>query len=209
MQTLPIGVQDFIQLRKDNLLYVDKTARLQELIENGRRYFLSRPRRFGKSLMLSTLDAMFSGKFELFRGLVAEKWVTRQSKKPSEVLRFDMSALKTIGTVTIEQSLSEAISRTARKNNVALHSESMTGKLIDLVEGIYAVKGAIVVLIDEYDKPILDNLSNLNKANEMREVLRAFYTTLKSCDEYLRFVMLTGISKFSKVGQGRGSRGAG
>ena len=200
MQALPIGVQDFVQLRQDNLLYVDKTARLLELIKNGRRYFLSRPRRFGKSLTLSTLDAMFSGRKELFKGLAAEQWVTQQSKKPSQVLRFDMSALKTTDSLTIEQALVEMISRTARKRNIALHSQSMTGMLIDLIEEIYAVNGHVVVLIDEYDKPILDNLSHFKKANEMRELLRSFYTVLKSCDEYLRFVMLTGISKFSKVG---------
>jgi len=94
LRELPIGVQDFVAMRQDNLLYVDKTARLQELVTSGRRYFLSRPRRFGKSLTLSTLDAMFSGKVELFNGLAAEKWVAEQSKHPSPVLRFDMSLMK-------------------------------------------------------------------------------------------------------------------
>ena len=200
MQTLPIGVQDFVQLRQNNLLYVDKTQKLLELIENGRRYFLSRPRRFGKSLTLSTLDAMFRGYKDLFIGLVAEQWVVEQSENPSPVLRLDMSTLNSVGSTGIEQAIVEMISRTARKLNVALHSQSMTGTLIDLIEEVYAVKGHIVVLIDEYDKPILDNLSDLNKADEMREVLRSFYTVLKSCDEYLRFVFITGISKFSKMG---------
>ncbi len=199
MKKLPIGVQDFVQLRQDNLLYVDKTARLLELIENGRRYFLSRPRRFGKSLMLSTLDAMFRGRKEYFKGLAAEEWVTRQSENPSPVLRFDISSLKLTDSVTIEQALSEMIERTARRNKVELHSQSMTGKLIDLIEEISS-QGQVVVLVDEYDKPILDNLSNIKKAHEMREVLRSFYTVLKSCDEYLRFVLITGISKFSKMG---------
>lgn len=200
MQTLPIGVQDFIQLRQDNLLYVDKTARLLELINSGRRYFLSRPRRFGKSLTLSTLDAMFSGRKDLFIGLAAEQWVNKQSENPSPVLRFDLSALKSASSITTEQALIEMISRTARKWNTTLHSESMTGKLVDLIEGIYAVNGHVVVLIDEYDKPILDNISDMKKANDMREVLRSFYTVLKSCDEYLRFIFITGISKFSKMG---------
>lgn len=185
MKKLPIGVQDFVQLRQDNLLYVDKTGVLKELIENGRRYFLSRPRRFGKSLMLSTFDAMFSGRAELFNGLVAERWVMAQSHNPSPVLRFDISSLKLTDSVTIEQALTEMIERTARKNKVALHSQSMTGKLIDLIEEI-SYQGQVVVLVDEYDKPILDNLSDVRKAKEMREVLRSFYTVLKSCDEYLR-----------------------
>ena len=200
MQALPIGVQDFVQLRQDNLLYVDKTAKLFELINCGRRYFLSRPRRFGKSLTLSTLDAMFSGRKNLFRGLAAEQWVNKKSENPSPVLRFDMSALKTASSTAIEQALVEMISRMARKRNIVLNSQSMTGTLIDLIEEIYTADGHVVVLIDEYDKPILDNLSNLKKADEMRELLRSFYTVLKSCDEYLRFVLITGISKFSKMG---------
>lgn len=200
MQALPIGIQDFVQLRQDNLLYVDKTARLLELINSGRRYFLSRPRRFGKSLTLSTLDAMFSGRKDLFRGLAAEQWVNKKSENPSPVLRFDMSALKTASSTAIEQALVEMISRMARKRNIVLNSQSMTGTLIDLIEEIYTADGHVVVLIDEYDKPILDNLSNLKKADEMRELLRSFYTVLKSCDEYLRFVLITGISKFSKMG---------
>ena len=200
MKKLPIGVQDFVQLRQDDLLYVDKTARLVELIENGRRYFLSRPRRFGKSLLLSTLDAMFSGRVDLFRGLAAEDWVTEQEHHPSPVLRFDISSLKLTGTTTIEQALTEMIDRTARKTKAVLHSKSMTGKLIDLIEDISAQGQVVVLIIDEYDKPILDNLSNIKSANEMREVLRSFYTVLKSCDEFLRFVFITGISKFSKMG---------
>ena len=200
MQMLPIGIQDFVQLRQNNLLYVDKTQKLLELIENGRRYFLSRPRRFGKSLTLSTLDAMFRGHKDLFIGLVAEQWVVKQLENPSPVLRFDVSTLNSVGTTGIEQAIVEMISRTARKQNVVLHSNSMTGALIDLIEETYAVNGHVVVLIYEYDKPILDNLSDLKKTDEIREVLRSFYTVLKSCDEYLRFVFITGISKFSKMG---------
>lgn len=88
MQELPIGVQDFGMLRRDDLLYVDKTARLLELVKSGRRYFLARPRRFGKSLTLSTLEAMFSGQIELFNSLSAQKWVKEQAKRPAPVLRL-------------------------------------------------------------------------------------------------------------------------
>ena len=198
--TLPIGIQTFAHIRKDNMLYVDKSGRLLELIENGRRYFLSRPRRFGKSLTLSTLEAMFCGRCDLFSGLAAEQWVIKQADHPAPVLRFDMSILNSASSATTEQSIVEMISRTALKLNIVLHSHTMTGALIDLIEEIYAVNGHVVVLIDEYDKPILDNLSDLKKADEMREVLRSFYTVLKSCDEYLRFIFITGISKFSKMG---------
>ena len=200
MRALPIGVQDFVQLRQDNLLYVDKTARLLELIKNGRRYFLSRPRRFGKSLTLSTLGAMFSGRKELFKGLAAEQWVIQQSEKPSPVLRFDMSTIDAASSEEIKQSLKETIERLAEDFSLTIRSRTLGGMFIDLIRKIQKQCGQVVVLIDEYDKPILDNLSDLNKANEMREVLRSFYTVLKSCDEYLRFVFITGISKFSKMG---------
>ena len=202
MQTLPIGIQDFVRLRQDNLLYVDKTARLLELIQNGQRYFLSRPRRFGKSLTLSTLDAMFSGRAELFKGLAAEEWVSKQAQNPSPVLRFDMSRLRQYST---GDELNEAIIKGLEDyvflNNFEVKAEKKcSGTLLQVIYHLYKTHGQVVVLIDEYDKPILDNFNNLQRANEMREVLRSFYTTLKSCDEYLRFVLLTGISKFSKAG---------
>ena len=200
LQELPIGVQDFVAMRQDKLLYVDKTARLQELVTNGRRYFLSRPRRFGKSLTLSTLDAMFSGKVELFKGLAAEKWVAEQSKHPSPVLRFDMSLMKSSNADGLEQTLMETINRLALELELKTPSKTLEGMFQDILLNLYKRDGKIVVLIDEYDKPMLDNIGNIEKANAVRQVLRSFYTVLKGCDDYLRFVMLTGISKFSKTG---------
>ena len=201
MQVLPIGVQDFVQMRQDNLLYVDKTGKLLELIRNGRRYFLSRPRRFGKSLTLSTLDAMFSGKAALFKGLHAEEWVTEQAKHPSVVLRFDMSSLGSYKNgEELNQSIIRRLEDFVEDNDLQLRKEQKSEELFrQIIRAMNKTNGSVVVLIDEYDKPILDNISDIDKANEMREVLRSFYTVLKSCDEYLRFVMLTGISKFSKV----------
>ena len=202
MKKLPIGVQDFVQLRQDDLLYVDKTARLLALIENGRRYFLSRPRRFGKSLMLSTLDAMFSGRKELFEGLAAEEWVTRQSERPAPVLRFDMSCLRAYSSgEELNLVIVKGLEDFNLLNDIDVPLERTAGgMLLRTIHKLYKQRGQVVVLIDEYDKPILDNLSNLTRANEMREVLRSFYTVLKSCDEFLRFVFITGISKFSKMG---------
>ena len=198
--TLPIGVQSFDILRQDNLLYVDKTARLQELVTSGRRYFLSRPRRFGKSLTLSTLDAMFSGEVELFKGLAAEDWVTKQAAHPAPVLRFDMSRMQSDSTEGLKKTLVEMLKRTARRFKLGLRSDTVGGMFEDIVEDLYERCGQLVILIDEYDKPILDNIGDLNASDEIRQTLRSFYTVLKSCDEYLRFVMLTGISKFSKTG---------
>ena len=200
IQQLPIGVQDFIAIRQDNLLYVDKTDRLQELVVNGRRYFLSRPRRFGKSLTLSTLDAMFSGRIELFRGLAAEEWVREQAEHPSPVLRFDMSVMRTDSAAGLEKTLAETLRRMAKELNLTLLSETVEGMFQDILLNLCKRDGKVTVLIDEYDKPMLDNIGNLELANAVRLALRSFYTVLKGCDEYLRFVLLTGISKFSKTG---------
>ena len=199
MQELPIGIQDFEMLRRDNLLYVDKTARLLELIKNGRRYFLSRPRRFGKSLTLSTLEAMFSGRADLFYGLSAESWVQECAKNPLPVLRFDISACECKTVSLFKQSLKDMLSRFARRFNVDFHSKTISGMFQDLIEGVYKSKGYIVLLIDEYDKPILDNIGDIKKVEKLRSELRSFYSVLKSFD-YFRFIFLTGISKFSKVG---------
>ena len=202
MQTPPIGVQDFVQLRRDNLLYVDKTAKLLELIENGRRYFLSRPRRFGKSLTLSTLGAMFEGRKELFKNLAAEQWVIQQSEKPSPILRLDMSSLGSYSDREgLNQNLVQRLEEIAEDNELELKTMPDCELMLrQLIRSIFKRDGSIVVLIDEYDKPILDNILDLKRTDEMREVLRSFYTVLKSCDEYLRFVFITGISKFSKMG---------
>ena len=202
MKVLPIGVQDFVQLRQDDLLYVDKTAKLLKLIQNGRRYFLSRPRRFGKSLTLSTLEAMFEGEAELFKGLKAEEWVKKQAEKPSPVLRFDISGLGAFSSAPeFEKAIIEELSNIAEDKELDMKIASSCGMMLkNVVRSLYKKQGLIVILIDEYDKPILDNITNLKKANEMREVLRSFYTMIKSCDNYFRFVFITGISKFSKTG---------
>ena len=202
MKILPIGIQSFKKLREANCLYVDKTGILQTLIENGSQYFLSRPRRFGKSLTLSTLEAMFKGEAELFKGLKAEAWVKNKAEKPSPVLRFDMSRLRRYSTPDeLNTSLIKGLEDFAVFNNVDIPNENTAdGMLLKVVYSLYKNYGSVVILIDEYDKPILDNINNLKKANEMRDVLRSFYTTIKSCDDYFRFVFITGISKFSKTG---------
>lgn len=202
MRELPIGVQDFAMLRRDDLLYVDKTARLLELVKSGRRYFLSRPRRFGKSLTLSTLEAMFSGKAELFKGLAAEAWVKEQSKDPYPVLRLDMSSLDNIvDSIELNKAIICELENIAEENNVEIKDATTCGvALKNLIRTLSKKRGSVVVLIDEYDKFILDSINDLNKAEKIRLILRSFYTVLKSCDKYLRFVFITGISKFSKVG---------
>ena len=199
LQTLPIGIQSFEMLRKRGHLYVDKTARLMELVSSDR-CFLSRPRRFGKSLTLSTLDAMFRGKVELFKGLAAEGWVAEQAKRPAPVLRLDMSMMNVRDVVQFEESLNSTLTWRAEDAGEGLSSKQPSDRFQELIRALYKQGGPVVVLIDEYDKPILDKIGNLEAAEAMREALRGFYTVLKGCDEYLRFVMLTGISKFTKTG---------
>ena len=200
LRSLPIGTYNFEKLRRRGHLYVDKTARLVKLIDTGDWYFLSRPRRFGKSLTLSTLDALFSGKAELFQGLDAEAWAGEQAKRPCPVLRLDMSVMDTRGAAEFEASLMRELARRAEAAGLKIESTLPGGAFLDLVNGLYDRAGPVVVLVDEYDKPILDKIGDLAAAEVMRMALRNFYTVIKGCDEYLRFVMLTGISKFTKVG---------
>lgn len=199
LRVLPIGLQNFASLRKDNLLYVDKTGQLSKLVDNVRRCFLSRPRRFGKSLTLSTLDAMFSGRVDLFKGLAAEEWVQRQASCPTPVLRIDMSSMDNNSQESLRLSIEDTLNFCADERGLSLRGRTLSSRFQELINALYKNSGPVAVLIDEYDKPILDNIGNPAKAEEMREVLKSFYTVLKSCDEYLRFLMLTGISKFSKL----------
>lgn len=200
LQTLPTGTYDFQKLRRRGHIYVDKTAKLLEMIEAGDWYFLSRPRRFGKSLTVSTFEAMFSGKAELFEGLAAEEWVKEQSEYPSPVLKLDMSKVNTKNLERFEVSLEDVLYRVARLAKIDLSSRTADGMLEDIIVSMYQSGGSVVVLIDEYDKPILDSVTDIKKSEDIRAALRSFYTVLKSCEEYLRFVLLTGISKFSKLG---------
>ena len=202
MQILPIGEQNFTEIRKNNWLYIDKTKQILQMTENGKYYFLSRPRRFGKSLTISTLEAMFQGKAELFKGLYAENWVKEQAKKPNPVIKLDMSPL---GNYYKEEDLDNSMLNyfelflflndfnIPMKNN----AENM---FANIITKLYKQFGQVVVLIDEYDKPITDNIDDLEKAKTVRKYLRSFYTVLKTYSAYLRFVFITGISKFSKVG---------
>ncbi|MBR0519015.1 AAA family ATPase, partial [bacterium] len=203
MKDLPIGIQNFEEIRKNDYLYVDKTAKLLPLvIKSGKSYFLSRPRRFGKSLTLSTLEAMFQGKIELFKGLYAEEWVKEQAKNPNPVIKIDMSALGSYETKKeLNRSIINYLVRYYIKNyKLDISVQDNSGDVfLDVISELYKQFGKVVVLIDEYDKPITDNLNNLEKAEEMRETLHSFYIVLKGCP-YIKFVMVTGVSKFSKVG---------
>ena len=202
MQELPIGMQGFERIRKNNYLYIDKTEKLLQIAKTDKSYFLSRPRRFGKSLTISTLEAMFKGKAEFFKGLYTEEWVKEQAKHPNPVITLDMSGL---GDYTNKKELKSALidylEEIARINKLSIETQKNTGRLLaNIITRLYEKQGQVVVLIDEYDKPITDNIDDFKKANEIRELLRSFYGILKTYSKYLRFVFITGISKFTKVG---------
>ena len=200
---LPIGIQTFKTIREENFVYVDKTGIAFELIQNGRYYFLSRPRRFGKSLFIDTLAEIFQGNKVLFEGLdIYDKW-DWETTYPVIKINFGRGRFQT------EAELEQEFSATLKFNcellqidyvEVCHEAPSGGAKLFNLIYLAYKkYKQQVVVLVDEYDKPIIDNISDQAQAKKIRDLLAVFYSTIKSCDPYLRFVMLAGVSKFSKV----------
>jgi hypothetical protein len=195
MKKYPIGLQDFEEVRNGGYLYIDKTQLIYNLIESGKYYFLSRPRRFGKSLLLSTIKEIFSGNKKIFEGLwIHDQWNWEQ-KHPVIHLRFSQMAYKELG-------LSEAISREldflAKEFNIQLTETILSLKFRELIRKA-AVNGRVVILIDEYDKPITDYLDDIEKVEENRSVFKNFYSILKDADEYIRLLLITGVSRFNKV----------
>ncbi|ADR19997.1 ATP-binding protein [Calditerrivibrio nitroreducens] len=199
MKKLPIGISTLQSIREDNCYYVDKTPFVKKLVDNGKYYFLSRPRRFGKSLLVDTIKQAFLGNRELFKGLYLENNWDWEKKYP--VIHIDFGG----GVVQDAQDLKEWIIKQLKRHmityNVSVEEQNnarfiFTDLIISLKE-IY--KNPVVVLVDEYDKPILDNIDDTEKAIEIREVLKDFYSVLKASDQYLKLVFLTGVSRFSKV----------
>ncbi|GAA5818458.1 MAG: ATPase AAA [Methanobrevibacter sp. CfCl-M3] len=194
LQKLPLGIQSFEDLRTNDYLYVDKTKDVFKLVNSGKPYFLSRPRRFGKSLLISTLENLFLGKKELFKGLyIYDKW---DWNKTHPVIRIDFSGRTHETGVELKKSLNIFLTELAKENSIELVYENHNDKFGELIKKLYDNYGKVVVLIDEYDKPILDNVPYPNIRNEMKKVLHDFYQILKSQDDNLRFVFLTGVSKF-------------
>ena len=208
---LPLGVQSFKDLREKGFLYVDKTEYLFRLANSSKVYFLSRPRRFGKSLFLSTLAAYFRGQKELFKNLYLEKAEEEQAAQENRtpwqaypVLYFDFN----IGQYLESEALSE------RLDSLLKEQESLYGILVAkeekpffasrferLIKAAYQQTGKqVVILVDEYDKPLLQTMGVNEELNEQyRNTLKAFYSVIKTCDEYIRFAFLTGVTKFSKI----------
>ena len=195
---LPIGIQTFREIREDDHYYVDKTGLIQQLIGGGKHYFLSRPRRFGKSLLLDTLKELFEGNEPLFQGLAIHDHWDWSVKYP--VLRFSFGRKNYRQQEALEESLHQQLSQFEEHFQLERHFEDAGSRFADLLEKIKQQTGlSIVVLIDEYDKPILDALEYPEVAKANRDFLRGFYGTIKDYDAHIRFSFLTGVSKFSKV----------
>jgi hypothetical protein len=199
MKNLPIGTQSFEILRSRDLLYVDKTELIHQLVTTGRIYFLSRPRRFGKSLLISTLDALFGGRKELFEGLyIDDKW---DWSKSHPVIRIDWSAIRHGTPEELEVDVSEFLQGVAAANGITLSRSYASSRFAELIEKLHRKTGEkAVVLIDEYDAPILDVMGkSREELKAVQESLQNFYKILKATDDHLQFVFLTGVSKFAKL----------
>jgi hypothetical protein len=195
---LPIGIQNLREIREGGHYYVDKTGFALRLIDEGKAYFLSRPRRFGKSLFIDTLGELFAGNEVLFRGLYCHDRWDWSVKYP--VIRINFAEGVLASRAALDQRIDEILFENAERLSLKMQAGSVAnrfGSLIRMAEQAHGQR--VVILIDEYDKPILDNLTKTEIAREMRDGLRDFYSVIKGQDAHIRFVMLTGVSKFSKV----------
>ncbi len=197
MKKLPLGVQTFRDIIKKNYLYLDKTRDIYNFfIDDGKYYFLSRPRRFGKSLLVSTLKEIFSGNKELFKGL----WIYDKIKwQTYPIIHIDFTKISYKTPEVLEKSLEKTVRNIAGHFDILLTEgadyKNAFGELIEKL----SEKNKVVLLIDEYDKPIIDKINDKDVAVGNRDVLREFYAVIKATDEYNQFAFITGVSKFSKV----------
>ena len=194
----PIGIQQFEKLREEDWIYVDKTAHIYNLVQGGTCYFLSRPRRFGKSMLLSTLEAYFQGKKHLFKGLAIEQLEMEWAEHA--VLHIDLNAKPFQKVDDLYDLLNDQLTIYEKIYDSVAVDKSPEGRLRQLIRAAKQKTGRnVVVLVDEYDKPMLQAIGNEELQTEFRNALKAFYGVLKSADGDLRFAMLTGVTKFSKV----------
>ena len=202
METLqrlyPIGIQTFSEIREKNYLYIDKTEYVYRMTHFAKYVFLSRPRRFGKSLLASTLHSYFSGRKDLFQGLAMERFEKEWIEYP--VLHFDMSTAKHVDKEQLLQELNLKLSEYEGVYGKGQEEINPNQRLMGLIKRAYEQTGRqVVVLIDEYDAPLLDVVHEKENLGVLRNIMRNFYSPLKACDPYLKYVFLTGITKFSQL----------
>ena len=198
LRKLPIGIQTFEKLREGDYLYVDKTALVWRIASTETPYFLSRPRRFGKSLLLSTFEAYFEGKKELFEGLAIADMEKEWKTYP--VFHLDLNAEKYDSPQALVEILSRQLTQWELKYGKGEDEETLSGRFAGVIRRACEQSGrGVVVLVDEYDKPLLQALDDGTLLDDYRKTLKAFYGVLKSSDRYLRFVFLTGVTKFAQV----------
>ncbi len=198
MKKLPIGIQTFQKIRGDDYVYVDKTDLAVDLINSYQYVFLSRPRRFGKSLFVDTLHNLFEGKKELFTGLAAEK--SYDWSKTHPIIRIDFSEGNFRNPRSLHESIMNGLKKNEKRLGVCVESSEPSLRFGQLIETVSQTHGTqAVILIDEYDKPILDNMDQPEVAVLAREELKALYSSIKANDAHIRFAFLTGVTKFSRV----------
>ena len=200
MKRLPVDISTFAELQTLDYLYVDKTEYMYNLVTGGRRYFLSRPRRFGKSLLVSTLNEILSGNKQLFD----ELWIASSDYTWQEhgVINFDFSSIVSYNLFSLEEHLKDALLTIAQKYHIVIDGDSHEPNLLlkKIVRALFDRFGRVAILIDEYDAPILKTLKNKELAENIRNHIQQFFTTIKSLDAYVQFVFITGVSSFAKAG---------
>ena len=198
LKPLPVGIQTFSEVINRNCLYVDKTAYIPQMLNLSKYIFLSRPRRFGKSLLVSTLQSYFEGRKELFKGLYIEQVEKEWTEYP--VVRLDMSSSKHMEKEQLENYLLNILGENEKRFGISANQREPNIRLSNLISSVYEKTGKqVVILIDEYDAPLLDVIHEKERLPILRQVMRNFYSPLKAADPYLKFVFITGITKFSQL----------
>ena len=194
----PIGIQSFEDIRRGGYVYVDKTALIYKLAATGKYYFLSRPRRFGKSLLISTMEAYFKGRKELFDGLAIASLEKDWTEYP--VLHLDLGGANYADMDALKEKLGRQLNDLESEYGVVRKYKTLPVRFETIIEAAYRKTGRqVVILVDEYDKPVIDNLDRPELQDKMRETLRGFYGVMKSKDAFIRFGFLTGVTKIGKM----------
>ena len=194
----PIGIQNFSKLRNEGYAYVDKTALMYRMVSEGSYYFLSRPRRFGKSLLLSTLEAYFNGEKELFEGLAVSRLEKEWKRYP--ILHLDLNVKKYEGKEDLDKILNRHLEKWEQTYGSPFADRDVEERFLHVVEYAHQkTQMPVVILVDEYDKPLLQAFGDNKLQTAYRNTLKAFYGVLKSCDAHIKFAFMTGVTKFGKV----------